>query len=234
MTIFRCDDIGCTEHPGDDPQSLASAQRADRAAYAAGCAYRDGQLDRAAHLIATAMGLDPDRRDLWESRAQQVIARADRQGLRAQVAVRLLAAGIDANDPGLQQVVRHNQALGVGVPEREGPEMFDRLRQRAKPGLRERVTGSAARQQAAAREDKYQADRAQARHAELEAAANRFSETSTARQAENFRQARENFRQAPEAAGTGHGTPGRQAGSTGPGAANGRQADREADREAGG
>jgi hypothetical protein len=131
ITILRCDDIGCIEHPGDDPQSLASAQRADQAAYDAGCAYRDGQLERAAHLISTAMGLDPERRDLWESRAQQVIAAADRSGLRRQVTLRLLAAGIDANDPGLQQAVRHNRALGIGVPEREGSGMSEKDRERA-------------------------------------------------------------------------------------------------------
>jgi hypothetical protein len=101
---------------------------ADRAAYAAGVAYRDGQLERAAHLIATAMGLDPARRDLWESRAQQVMTRAGQiragqSGLRREVALRLLAAGIDANDPGLQQVARHNQALGIGVPGRKTPDM---------------------------------------------------------------------------------------------------------------
>jgi hypothetical protein len=100
-----------------------SAERADRAAYAASVACRDGQLERAAHLIATAMGLDPARRDLWESRAQQVITRAGQAGLRHQVTRRLLAAGIDANDPGLQPAARHNQAPGIGVPGRDGPEM---------------------------------------------------------------------------------------------------------------
>ena len=100
-----------------------SAERADRAAYAADVAYRDGQLERAAHLIATAMGLDPARRDLWESRAQQVMTRAGQAGLRRQVTLRLLAAGIDANDPGLQQAARHNQAPGIAVPERKAPEM---------------------------------------------------------------------------------------------------------------
>ncbi len=118
-----------------------SAERADRAAYAAGVACRAGQLERAAHLIATAMGLDPARRDLWESRAQQVMTRAGQiragqSGLRREVALRLLAAGIDANDPGLQQAVRHNQALGIAVPERKVPEMdsdlneADRARER--------------------------------------------------------------------------------------------------------
>jgi hypothetical protein len=100
-----------------------SAERADRVAYAAGVAYRDGQLERAAHLIATAMGLDPARRDLWESRAQQVMTRAGRSGLRREVALRLLAAGIDANDPGLQQAARHNQAPGIAVPVRKTSEM---------------------------------------------------------------------------------------------------------------
>ncbi len=100
-----------------------SAERADRAAYAASVAYRDGQLERAAHLIATAMGLDPGRRDLWESRAQQVMTRAGQSGLRREVALRLLAAGIDANDPGLQHAVRHNQALGIAVRKREAPQM---------------------------------------------------------------------------------------------------------------
>ncbi len=108
--------------------SAERADRADRAAYAAGVEYRDGQLERAAHLIATAMGLDPARRDLWESRAQQVMTRAGQirvgqSGLRQQVTLRLLAAGIDANDPGLQQAVRHNQALGIGVPGRKAPGM---------------------------------------------------------------------------------------------------------------
>ncbi len=113
-----------------------SAERADRAAYAASVAYRDGQLERAAPLSATAMGRDPARRDLWESRAQQVITRAGQPGLRQQVTLRLLAAGIDANDPGLQQAVRHNQALGIAVPERKVPEMdsdlneADRARER--------------------------------------------------------------------------------------------------------
>ena len=76
-----------------------SAERADRAAYAAGVAYRDGQLERAAHLIATAMGLDPSRRDLWESRAQQVITRAGQPGLRREVALRLLAAASTRTTP---------------------------------------------------------------------------------------------------------------------------------------
>ena len=112
--VYRCDDIGCTEHPGDDPQSLAAehpSQRADRAAYEAGCAYRDGRLDRAAHLIATAMGLDPGRRDLWESRARQIVAAADQSGLRQQVAVRLAAAGIDPMDTGLQQIPERNRGV---------------------------------------------------------------------------------------------------------------------------
>jgi hypothetical protein len=100
-----------------------SAEQADRAAYDAGVACRDGQLERAAHLVATAMGADPDRAPLWKSCAQQVIAAAGQSGLRPQVTLRLLAAGIDANDPGLQQAAPHHQAPGIEVPERKTPEM---------------------------------------------------------------------------------------------------------------
>jgi hypothetical protein len=100
-----------------------SAEQADRAAYAAGVACRDGHLERAAHLVATAMGADPDRAPLWKSCAQQVIAAAGQLGLRREVALRLLAGGIDANDPGLQPAARHNQAPGTGVPEGKAPEM---------------------------------------------------------------------------------------------------------------
>ncbi len=100
-----------------------SADRAVRAAYAAGVACRDGHLERAAHLIATAMGADPGRAPLWKSCAQQVIAAAGQSGLRRQVTLRRLAAGIDANDPGLQPAARHHQAPGTGAPERRTPEM---------------------------------------------------------------------------------------------------------------
>jgi hypothetical protein len=100
-----------------------SAEQADRAAYDAGVACRDGHLERAAHLVATAMGADPDRARLWKSCAQQVITAAGQAGLRRQVTRRLLAAGIDANDSGLQQAARHNQAPVAGAPERDGPKM---------------------------------------------------------------------------------------------------------------
>jgi hypothetical protein len=76
-----------------------TTDEADRAAYAADVACRDGQLERAAHLLATAMGTDPDRAGLWKSAASQLIARAGQAGLRRQVTLRLLAAGIDATIP---------------------------------------------------------------------------------------------------------------------------------------
>ena len=100
-----------------------SAEQAGRAAYAAGVARRDGQLERAAHLVATAMGADPGRAPHWKCCAQQLIAAARQPGLRRQVTLRLLAAGIDANDPGPQPAARHHQAPGTGVPGRKAPEM---------------------------------------------------------------------------------------------------------------
>jgi hypothetical protein len=100
-----------------------TTDEADRAAHAAGAACRADQLEHAAHLVATAMGADPDRAPLWKSCAQQVIAAAGQAGLRRQVTRRLLAAGIDASDPGLQPAARHNQAPRTGVPERNAPEM---------------------------------------------------------------------------------------------------------------
>jgi hypothetical protein len=91
-----------------------TTDQADHASHSAGAAPRDGQIERAAHLMAT----DPDRAGLWKSATSRVITRAGQSGLRREVALRLLAAGIDANDSGLLQAVRHNQALGIGVPER--------------------------------------------------------------------------------------------------------------------
>jgi len=113
-----------------------SAEQADRAAYAAGVACRNGHLDHAAHMVATAMGADPDRADIWRSCAQQVIAAARQSGLRRQVTLRLLAAGIDANDPGLQPAARHSQT--PGLPGRTAPDMDSHLNEADK--AREHLT----------------------------------------------------------------------------------------------
>ncbi len=127
--------------PSRPPPGLAgmSAEQADRAAHDASVACRDGHLERAAHLLATAMGADPGRAPLWKSYAQQVIAAAGQSGLRRHVTLRLLAAGIDANDPGLQPAARHNQAPGIAVPERKAPEMDSDLNEadRARDHLNE-------------------------------------------------------------------------------------------------
>jgi len=49
-----------------------TAVEADRAAYDAGCAWRDGRLDKAAELIRQCFDLDPSRPGLWQQRQAQI------------------------------------------------------------------------------------------------------------------------------------------------------------------
>jgi hypothetical protein len=83
---------------------------ADAADLEAGRAYQRGDFGLAASLIRDARELAPDRDQHWTARQERIQQAAAARGLRAQTAARLAAAGITAEDKGLQQVACHNAA----------------------------------------------------------------------------------------------------------------------------
>jgi hypothetical protein len=89
------------------------AQVADQASRAAGLAYRAGEFVRAGRLLDAARQADPARSELWAERTAQVHAAAraaaaaavpasDPRPLAEIVSARLAAAGVPADDMGLQ------------------------------------------------------------------------------------------------------------------------------------
>jgi Protein of unknown function (DUF4031) len=116
-------ELAATENLGSDPperRELATA--ADTAAHAA---YRAGDLDRAARLIADARVLDPERAETWDTRDHGIREAAARQGrqdrisLQQQTSRRLAAAGIRPDDPGLEDIRSWNRGVGVTGTDRE-------------------------------------------------------------------------------------------------------------------
>jgi len=87
---------------------------------AAGHAYQAGDLVRAAWLVRDAMDQDTSRAEHWAGRMDRILAAATQRDLGTQTAVRLAAAGIDASDPAMQRVARHNARAmaraGIGTP----------------------------------------------------------------------------------------------------------------------
>jgi hypothetical protein len=83
---------------------------ADAADLEAGYAYQRGDFARAASLIRDARELAPGRDQHWMARQERIQQAAAARGLRAQTAARLAAAGIGAEDEGLQQLARHHAA----------------------------------------------------------------------------------------------------------------------------
>ena len=93
-----------------DPEALR--ELASHADYAAGVAWRAGDLEHAARLIADARALDPDRAAVWDKRERAIRGTAGTTiPLQEQVAARLFAAGITADDPGLQQLTAWNRSV---------------------------------------------------------------------------------------------------------------------------
>jgi hypothetical protein len=107
-----------------DPAAEERAGRralADVAAPAARAAWEAGDLERAAALTHTCSELDPDRAALWQRRQEEIAAAATSSPLAVQCAVRLAAAGIQHDDPGLQQIREWN-AAGRGRLAQPEPE----------------------------------------------------------------------------------------------------------------
>ena len=104
-----------TRHPEaraiepQDAEPVADvALDADAADLEAGYAYQRGDFARAASLIRDARELAPGRPQHWAERQERIQQAAAARGLRAQTAARLAAAGIGAEDEGLQQLATHN------------------------------------------------------------------------------------------------------------------------------
>jgi len=86
---------------------------AELASQSAQRAWQQRDLERAAALTRACLDLDPGRRALWQRRQEAIAAAAARAPLATQAAVRLAAAGIQPDDPALQRIREHNQALGI-------------------------------------------------------------------------------------------------------------------------
>jgi hypothetical protein len=78
-------------------------------AQAARAAWEAGDLERAAAFTRTCSELDPDRAAPWQRRQEEIAAASS--PLAVQYAVRLAAAGIQHDDPGLHQIREWNAAV---------------------------------------------------------------------------------------------------------------------------
>ncbi len=113
----RCADIGCTDHPGDDPSSaaereLTGEQQADEWAAIAREHWQAGRLALAAAYNHACRETDNARCRLWAARAERLLDKAARSGSLAELtAVRLAVAGIGPDDPGIRQLREHNGAV---------------------------------------------------------------------------------------------------------------------------
>jgi Protein of unknown function (DUF4031) len=110
------------------------ARVADQASRAAGLAYRAGDYTRASQLLGVSREADPSRAPVWAERAARVHAAAheraaevagpdDPRPLGEVVAARMEAAGIGADDPGVQFARAWNaerQAAAAGAE--SGPD----------------------------------------------------------------------------------------------------------------
>lgn len=108
--------VGWRDSPRIMRERDAAADRArvaDQASHGAGLAYRAGEFVRAGRLLDVARQADPSRAELWAERTGQVHAAAraaaakavpasDPRPLAEIVAGRLAAAGVAADDPGLE------------------------------------------------------------------------------------------------------------------------------------
>jgi hypothetical protein len=94
-----------------DKERTGQRALADVAAQAARAAWEAGDLERAAELTRTCSELDPDRAALWQRRQEEIATAAASSPLAVQCAVRLAAAGIQPDDPGLQRVQEWNAAV---------------------------------------------------------------------------------------------------------------------------
>jgi hypothetical protein len=80
--------------------------------YEAGIAFKRGDFDTAARIIAEARGLEPDRADLWDQRETQIKqAETQRTPLRELMTRRYSRSGILQDDPGLAQCHGWNRSL---------------------------------------------------------------------------------------------------------------------------
>ena len=97
-----------------DPASEERAGRralADLAAESARAAWEGGDLAHAAALTHTCSELDPERAVLWQRRQEEIATAATSSPLTIHCAVRLAAAGIQHDHPGLQQIREWNAAV---------------------------------------------------------------------------------------------------------------------------
>jgi hypothetical protein len=104
----------CATEPAE-PSSTPDERRqhASELDLAAGHAWREGDLDRAARLLADCAALDPDRELLWRQRREQLVrsvAKHD-QTLADQQRQRLFAAGIGPDDPAMVRLREWNRAV---------------------------------------------------------------------------------------------------------------------------
>jgi hypothetical protein len=97
-----------------DPAAEERAGRralADLAAESDRAAWEGGDLARAATLTHTCSELDPERAVLWQRRQEEIATAATSSPLAIHCAVRLAAAGIQHDHPGLQQIREWNAAV---------------------------------------------------------------------------------------------------------------------------
>jgi hypothetical protein len=100
--------------PEQDRAALAA-----QADYDAGLCFRRGDLVRAARLVALAAKLGPSRGETWAGHQARITAAANREPLPVQTAVRLAAAGLTPDDPGLQAITGWNGRQRQTEAERE-------------------------------------------------------------------------------------------------------------------
>jgi hypothetical protein len=94
--------------------AMCDAEYADMADHNAGLAFRRGDLDTAARLIAEARGLDPQREPVWASRELRIkTAESSCTPLVELIARRHSRSGILPDDPGLQQLRAWNRSIGM-------------------------------------------------------------------------------------------------------------------------
>jgi hypothetical protein len=92
-----------------EPEPLSGPQQADVWADMARSHYAAGRLAEAAAYNRACSEADPSRAEHWSARAERLLTAATSRPLAEQTAVRLAAAGIGPDDPGLAHLREHNR-----------------------------------------------------------------------------------------------------------------------------
>ena len=95
--------------------NVHAATQADKAA---GEAFRQGDYDQAWTLIQQARELDGDRAGLWDAHERRVkFAESQARPLHELMVARMTRAGIEPDDPAIQNWAEHNRSLQHADPE---------------------------------------------------------------------------------------------------------------------